>query len=94
VIARIVLWNLADGDTTIDELRERLPEAPDGVPGLVFEAWISDESSERWGAVSVFDSRETADRAPAGRAGDLIGTPPDLFDEFDVETTLGLRPRG
>ena len=91
MIARIVLWNLADADATIGELRERLPDAPGDLPGLLFEAWVSDESSERWGAVSVFASREAADRAPAGPAGELIGKPPDLFDEFDVEATLGPR---
>jgi hypothetical protein len=90
VIARIVLWNLADTDATFDDLREALAEDSSDVPGRVFEAWISDASSERWGALSVFSSREAADRVPPGRAGVLIGRAPDLFEEFDVEATRGL----
>lgn len=90
MIARIVLWSLADADTTLAALRESLPETSADVPGLLFEVWISDESSERWGTLSVFDDREAADRAPAGRIGELIGKAPALFEEFDVETARGI----
>jgi hypothetical protein len=55
VLVRIVLWNLADSKTTIAELRRYLrDESVDQfaeVPGLRFKAWISDEATERWGAV-------------------------------------------
>jgi hypothetical protein len=87
VIARVVLWSLADADATFGELRDALDNEPADVPGRLFEAWISDESSERWGTLSVFASREAADRAPTGRIGELIGKAPDLYEEFDVETT-------
>ena len=33
------------------------------VPGLLFTAWISDEITERWGAVDVWESAEAADQA-------------------------------
>jgi hypothetical protein len=88
VIARIALWSLADADTTIEELRASVQDETEGVPGLVFHAWISNEASERWGALSVFASREAAEQAPSGPLPELIGRPPDLFEEFDVETTL------
>jgi Putative mono-oxygenase ydhR len=93
VIARIVLWSLADAETTIEELREYLRDesvdAFSDVPGLLFKAWISDVSSERWGAVYVFESREAADQPLPSRARELIGKQPDLFEEFDVEATVG-----
>jgi hypothetical protein len=93
VIARIVLWSLADADATIGELREYLRdesvEAFSDVPGLLFKAWVSDEPGERWGAVYLFESREAADQPLPSRAQELIGKPPDLFEEFDVEATVG-----
>ncbi len=56
MILRFVLWNLADSKTTIQELRRYLrDESADAfadVPGLRFKAWISDEVTERWGAVA------------------------------------------
>jgi hypothetical protein len=94
VIARIALWSLADAETTFDELRDALDEAAADVPGRVYEAWISDEASERWGTVSVFTSRDAADRAPAGRLRELIGRDPDLFEEFDVEASYSTTVSG
>ena len=56
MIVRLVLWSLADSKTTIAELRryvrDESVEAFEDVPGLRFNAWISDETTERWGAVS------------------------------------------
>lgn len=93
MIVRIVLWSLADANATIGELREYLRDesvdAFEDVPGLLFKAWVSDESSERWGAVYLFASREAADQPLPSRARELIGRPPDLFEEFDVEATVG-----
>jgi hypothetical protein len=92
VIARIVLWNLADSKTTIEELRryvrdESVDEFAE-VEGLRFKAWISDALGERWGAFYLFESREAADQALPGRARELIGKQPDLLDEFDLEATV------
>jgi hypothetical protein len=94
VIARVVLWSLADADATFGELRDALDDEPDDVPGRLFEAWISDESSERWGTLSVYATREAADRAPTGRIGELIGKAPDLFEEFDVEASYSTTVSG
>jgi hypothetical protein len=92
VLVRIVLWNLADSKTTIAELRRYLrDESVDlfaDVPGLRFKAWISDESTERWGAIYVWESAEAAQSPAGSRARELIGKDPDLAEEFDVEATI------
>jgi hypothetical protein len=92
VLLRFVLWNLADSKTTIGELRRYLrDESVDEfaqVPGLRFKAWISDEASDRWGAVYLWESREAAAQTLPSRARDLIGKDPDVGEEFDVEATI------
>jgi len=74
VIARILIWSLFDSKTTLDELREQLPELPDG------DLWISNAASDRFGLISFSEGLpELADvRA-------LIGREPEVFEEFDVE---------
>jgi hypothetical protein len=92
MIVRIVLWSLADSKSTIEELRRYLQdESVDQfaeVPGLRFKAWISDEATERWGAVYLFESREAADQTLPSRARELIGKNPDLVEEFDLEASI------
>lgn len=92
MVVRIVLWNLADSMTTIEELRryvrdESVEEFAE-VEGLRFKAWISDALGERWGAFYLFESREAADQELPGRARELIGKQPDLVEEFDLEATV------
>ena len=74
MIIRILIWNLSDSRTTIDELRESLPEL---VPP---SAWIWNEASERFGAVLHGDELPEA----VGWATDLIGTEADVYEEFDL----------
>ena len=92
MLVRFVLWSLADSNTTIGELRRYLrEEAVDEfarVPGLRFKAWISDEATDRWGAVYVWESREAAAQPLPSRARELIGKEPDIGEEFDVEATV------
>ena len=92
MLIRIVLWNLADSSTSIEELRRYLRDESveqfAEVPGLRFKAWISDESSERWGAVYLWESAEDARQDLPSRARELIGKDPDLGEEFDVEATI------
>ena len=92
MLVRLVLWNLADSKTTIEELRRYLRDesvdAFEDVPGLRFKAWISDESTERWGAVYLWESREDAQQELPSRARELIGKEPDIGEEFDVEATI------
>ena len=92
MLLRLVLWNLADSKTTIAELRRYLRDesvdAFEDVPGLRFKAWISDEVTERWGAIYFWESREAADQQLPSRARELIGKDPDITEEFDVEATI------
>ena len=92
MLVRFVLWNLADSRTTVAELRRYLvDEAVDAfedVPGLRFKAWVSDEATERWGAVYLFESAEAAEQELPSRARELIGKDPDLAEVFDVEATI------
>jgi hypothetical protein len=92
VLLRLILWNLADSKTTIGELRRYLRDesvdAFEDVPGLRFKAWISDEATERWGAVYLWESRAAADQTLPSRVRELIGKEPDVGEEFDVEATI------
>jgi hypothetical protein len=92
VIVRLVLWNLADSKTTIQELRRYLrDESVDAfaeVQGLRFKAWVSDEATGRWGAVYLWESREAARQDLPSLARELIGKDPEIGEEFDVEATV------
>jgi hypothetical protein len=92
MLVRFVLWNLADSKTNVAELRRYLrDESVDAfaeVEGLRFKAWISDEATERWGAVYVWESSEAAEQALPSRARELIGKDPEIAETFDVEATI------
>jgi hypothetical protein len=92
VILRLVLWNLADSQTTIEELRRYLrDESVDvfaEVPGLRFKAWVADEATERWGGIYLWETAAAASQVLPSRARELIGKDPDLVEEFDVEATI------
>jgi hypothetical protein len=74
MVVRILIWGLFDSKTTIDELRDSLPELE---PPSV---WIWNEASERFGLV-VFGDELPED---VGRVRELIGTDPDVYEEFDA----------
>ena len=92
MIVRLVLWNLADSQTSIAELRRYLVDESvdefEQLEGLRLKLWISDEVTERWGAVYVWESLEAARQDLPGRARELIGREPDIAEEFDVEATV------
>jgi Putative mono-oxygenase ydhR len=92
VIVRLVIWNLADSKTTIEELRRYLRDESvdkfEDVPGLRFKAWISDNATERWGGVYLWESAKAASQVLPSRARELIGKDPDIVEEFDVEATI------
>jgi hypothetical protein len=69
---QILLWNLADSMTTLDELRAHLPELPEG------DAWVSDEATDRFGLISFSGSIPE-------RVRELIGKDPEIGESFDVE---------
>jgi hypothetical protein len=94
LLVQLILWNLADSKTNLEELRRYLldesVEEFSAVPGLRFKAWISDETTDRWGAVCLWESSEAAHATRAGisRAREIIGKEPDIGEEFDVEATI------
>ena len=73
MLVRLLIWNVTESKTSIDELRESLPELEDP------SRWIWNEVTERFGAF-VFgdDLPETI-----GWAQDLVGGEPDVYEEFD-----------
>jgi hypothetical protein len=97
MIVRLVLWNLADSQTNIGELRRYLQDESvaqfEKVPGLLFKAWVSDEATERWGAIYVWESREAAEQAVPSRARELIGKDPEIVEIFDLEATVSVAPQ-
>jgi hypothetical protein len=74
VTVRLLLWSLADSKTSLDELRAKLPELPEG------DHWISDAGGERFGLIS-FGGADAA----AAEVRELIGKDPEAGDEFDLE---------
>ena len=71
---RLLLWNLADSKTTLDELRAKLPDLPEGAH------WISDPAGERFGLIAFSEAGE-----PAAIARDVIGKDPEIGEEFELE---------
>ena len=71
---RLLLWSLADSKTTLDELRVKLPELPEG------DVWISDLAGERFGLIAFSGSD-----AAASEVRDLIGKDPEVGEEFELE---------
>jgi hypothetical protein len=96
VLVRLVLWDLADSLTNVGELRRYLrDEAVDrfaAVPGLLFKAWVSDENTERWGAIYIWESRAAAEQELPSRARELIGKEPEIVELFDLEATVSVAP--
>jgi hypothetical protein len=94
MVVRFVLWNLADSQTNIGELRRYLQdEAVDAfeeVPGLLLKSWISDEVTERWGAIYIFESTDASEQPLPSRARELIGKDPDVVEIFDLEATVSV----
>ena len=74
MLLRLVLWNLADSKTTIGYLRDESVDAFEDVPGLRFKAWISDDTTERWGRESRASSLWKNSPAEAVRSSSSFGT--------------------
>ena len=73
MIARILIWNLFDSKTTLEELREHLPSLPGG------DVWIANEAQDRFGLISFDEQLPDLGEVPA-----LIGAEPAVAEEFDV----------
>ena len=94
MVVHLVIWNLADSLTNVGELRRYLHDeavpAFERVPGLLFKGWFSDEATERWGAVYVWESPEAAEQELPSRARELIGKNPDIVEVFDLEASVSV----
>jgi hypothetical protein len=97
MVLRLVIWNLADSQTNIGELRRYLRDeavpAFEQVPGLLFKGWFADEVGERWGAVYVWESQEASEQELPSRARELIGKNPDIVEVFDLEASVAIAPQ-
>jgi hypothetical protein len=94
MVVRLVLWNLADSLTNVGELRRYLQDEAvakfEDVPGLLVKLWVSDETTERWGAIYLFESQEAAEQELPSRARELIGKEPDIVEVFDLEASVSV----
>ena len=72
-VVRILVWNLADSKTTLDELREQLPSVADG------DLWIANEPQERFGLVAT-----SGGLPELQKVRELIGKDPEVVEEFDA----------
>ncbi len=73
MIARILIWDLFDSKTTIEELREQLPDLPEG------DVWITNDAHGRFGLIAFGDVPPDLGPVP-----DLVGSAPQVAEEFDV----------
>ena len=74
-LARVLIWDLYDSKTTLEELRAHLPELPAG------DVWISNAAQDRFGLIS-FGDEPTAE---IQRIRELVGADPAVAEEFDIE---------
>jgi hypothetical protein len=74
VIIRILIWSVAESKTTIEELRDVLPELEEP------SRWIWNEASERFGVVAFGDELPEE----VAHARELLGREPDVAEEFDA----------
>ena len=74
MLTRLLIWNISESRTSIDELRESLPELDEP------SRWIWNEVSERFGVLVFGDDLPEA----VGWAQDLVGDEPDVYEEFDT----------
>ena len=73
MVVRILIWNVFESKTTLDELRDSLPELEPP------SQWIWNEATERFGIVAVGDGLPEA----VDWAQDLIGGEADVYEEFE-----------
>ena len=73
MIARILIWNLFDSKTTLDELRPQLPPLSDS------DLWIANDAQDRFGLISFGEQLPDLERIR-----ELIGGEPQVAEEFEV----------
>ncbi|HEU5490705.1 MAG TPA: hypothetical protein VFU84_07910 [Gaiellaceae bacterium] len=73
MIVRLLIWNVFESKTSIDELRESLPELVEP------SRWIWNDATDRFGILAFGEELPEA----VGWAQDLVGEEPDVYEEFD-----------
>ena len=74
MLVRLFLWDVFESKTSVDELRESLPDL------VAPSHWIWNEATERFGAIVVGEDLPES----IGWAQDLLGGEPDVYEEFDT----------
>ena len=74
MIVRLLLWNLADSRTSLEELRAHLPDLEPP------SAWLVNEAAERFGLLAFGDEPPDLEVVR-----ELIGRDPDVAEEFESE---------
>ena len=74
MLVRLLLWDVLESNTSVDELRESLPDLVEP------SRWIWNEATERFGAIVLGDDLPES----IGWAQDLLGGEPDVYEEFDT----------
>ena len=77
MIARLLLWSLAESPSEPHDLLDGLPELDPP------SAWLWNEASERFGLLLVTEDLDGAPDVLAG-ARARLGREPDLYEEFDL----------
>jgi hypothetical protein len=75
VLVRVLIWNVVDSKTTVDELRESLPDL------VAPSRWIWNGATERFGVIVFGEELPEA----IGWGQDLVGSEPDVYEEWDSE---------
>ena len=73
MVLRLLIWNVSESKTSIDELRESLPALEEP------SRWFWNEVSDRFGALVFGEDLPEA----IGWAQDLVGEEPDVYEEFE-----------
>jgi hypothetical protein len=73
VVVRLLIWNLYESMTSLDELRDSVPELEPP------SRWVWNEATDRFGILAFGEELPEA----AGWAQDLIGHDADVYEEFD-----------
>jgi hypothetical protein len=72
-VARVLIWNLADSKTTLEEVREQLPTR------RANDVWIANDAQERLGLISLSEELPNLESLR-----ELIGKDPEVAEEYDV----------
>ena len=75
MLVRLLIWNVYESRTTLDELRESLPELVEP------SRWIWNDVNDRFGVLALGEELPEA----VGWAQDLVGDEPDVYEEFDTD---------